>query len=287
MGTVKLPPAIEEQIQDMPMLNEVAHKLLTIVGDERHSVKQLVEVIEQDVYIASRLLRIANSAAYNRGHEINSIQRAVLHLGESLVVGVAVGASTGELLTKPLVGYEGPEGALWKHCLQVAFASRALAIKNGKVEPDRAYTAGLLMDMGMAVMSDHIAKYADAIIQKIDTGETGMDFSNYERELIGVNHAEIGAELAERWNLPDELVAGIRYHHAPSTGPAEHRPMLYTLHIADMVTRMAGFGVGSESLSYSLDKGYKEYFRVDSTFLSELMLEVMEQFDRVERSLFS
>lgn len=287
MGPVNLPHEIEEQLQGMPMLSEVAHKLLTLVGDEDHSVKEVAALIEQDVYLAARLLRIANSAAFSRGQKIESIQRAVIHLGETLVVSIAVGASTGELLTKPLVGYEGPEGALWKHCLQVAFAARALAIMHGKVEPDRAYTAGLLMDMGMAVMSDHIAKYSDAIIKKIDEAETGMDFANYEREMIGVNHAEVGAELAQRWNLPDELVAGIRFHHAPSTGPAEHRPMLYTLHIADMVTRMAGFGVGSESLSYSLDKGYREYFKIDSKDLSKLMLEVVEQFDRVERSLFS
>jgi putative nucleotidyltransferase with HDIG domain len=287
MGTVNLPPAIEKHLQDMPMLSEVAHRLLMIISDERHSVRQLSEVIEQDVYIASRILRIANSVEFNRGHEISSIQRAVVHLGESLVFGIAMGASTGELLNKPLVGYDGPEGAMWKHCLQVAFAARSLAKRNKSVEPDQAYTAGLLMDFGMTVMSEHLAEYTDSIIQRIDAEDEQMDFADYEREVIGVDHAQVGAEMAARWNLPEALVAGIRDHHRPTDAPAKHRPLVYTLHIADLIARMAGFGVGSESLSYTLDKGYLDYYHLDSRSISELMLEVLEEYSKVERSLFS
>lgn len=269
------------------MLNEVANRLLTILGDERHTVRNVVEVIETDVYMSSRLMRIANSAAFSRGHEITSIQRAVVHVGESLVLGIAIGASTGELLTQPLAGYDGPEGAMWKHSLQVAFAARELALRSGgRVQPEHAYTAGLLMDIGMTVMSEHMAAHSENIIRRIDSGEEA-DFTEFEREAVGVDHAEVGSELAKRWNLPESLVVGIRDHHHPSKAPVQHRPLVYTLHIADMLARLAGFGVGSESLSYTLDAGYEEYYKISSRDLSELILVVLEEYSKVEQSLFS
>jgi len=284
---MNLPPAIEAQIRDIPMISEVATKLLNIVANPKHSVKNVVTVIEQDVYLTARIIRVANSAAFNRGNEITSIQRAVLHLGESFVTGIAIKTSTGEMLTGELEGYDSPEGELWRHCLQAAFAAREVAkLSKGRVMPDQAYTAGLLMDVGMAIMSGHISKHSVEIIRRLDSGEHA-DFTEMERDTIGVDHAQVGWELAAHWTLPESLAIGIRDHHHPSRAPEEYRPLVYALHIADLIARMAGFGVGSEALQYSLDEGYLAYYRLDSKNISELMLVVMDEFSKVERSLFS
>lgn len=286
MGIMRLPKEIKKDVADVPMISEVAQKLLAIIGDKEHSSQDVVRIIEKDVYLASRILRISNSALYSRGQKINSIQRAVMHLGETVIIGIAIGASTGDMLTNPLVGYEGPEGSLWTHCLLAALAAREIAkFTDGKVGSDEAYTAALLMDVGMAVLSRHLGDKIDDVIKKVDS-KTVADFLEAERDEIGVDHAVVGSEVAEKWNLPEVLTVAIRDHHRPKEAPEEYRPLVYTVHVADIVARIAGFGVGVEALSYSLDDGYQEYISLDKKKLEELILLVAEEYSKIKEFIF-
>ncbi len=287
MGPVSIPPNIADEIKDLPMISEVASKLLQLNADEDHSVRDVVRVVETDVYLTSRILRVANSAAFARGKEITSIQRAIMHLGEPLIVSIAIGASTGDLMTKPVVGYEKPEGALWRHCLQEAIAAREVAsYAIGDVSREQAYTAGLLLDVGMAVLSNYIEGDVQKLIKQVDERQTA-DFIEAEQESTGTDHAEVGAHLIEQWGLPRSLSETIRYHHRPGKSSPEVAPLVYTVHVSDIIARMAGFGEGVESLSYTLDEGYRDYVRLDRKKLEELILVVTNEFAKIEEFILS
>lgn len=280
-----LPEPIRKSLQDLPMLSEVAAKLLAISQDKDHSAREILDWVEKDVYLSSRVMRVANSAYYSRGQEITSLQRAVMHLGESLVISIALQSSMGEMLSQPLAGYESAEGALWAHCLQVALASREVArLTKGKVDINMAYTAGLLVDVGMAVMSPHMEKDIARWTKLFDEGEV-RSFVEAERESTGTDHAQISGEMARNWNLPDVLVATIRHHHRPSQAPEEFRSLVYTVHLGDMIARMAGFGVGAEALSYPLDEGYVDYISMSRREMEEVMLHVVQAFSAIEQSM--
>jgi HD-like signal output (HDOD) protein len=284
---VNLTPQLEQQLREIPMISEVATKLLNLTSDPGHSIREAVEIIETDVYLAARVLRVANSVAYSRGAEISTIQRAVMHLGETMVIGIAVGASTGQMLTRPLAGYDSPEGALWAHCLQDAIAAREVAkLSDGKVIPDHAYTAGLMLDIGMAVLSDFIAEDLDDLLENLDRGEA-LDFADAERSVTGIDHTVLGELLGRKWNLPDPLLAAIRYHHNPSEAPSEYRPLAYTVHVADLIIRSAGFGVGADALSYRIDEGYREYIALDRKRFEELLLLVMQEYTKIRQSFLA
>ena len=100
---------------------------------------------------------MANSAAYCRGQPVTTISRAVLLMGEMMVVGVAICVSTSIIFQRPLDGYESPEGELWEHSLRSAIACRELAkFTKGKVNPGLAFTAGLLHDIGKSIISEFL-----------------------------------------------------------------------------------------------------------------------------------
>jgi HD-like signal output (HDOD) protein len=287
MGDIKLPKEIQDQIRNMPMLSEVAHRLLILTSDPTHSIGDVLKVIENDVYLTARVIRISNSAVYSRGTEIKSIQRAVMHLGERFVVSVAVSACTGELMTKPLKGYEGPEGSLWAHSLKVAIAAREIAkFTFDNLSPDQAYTAGLLMDIGMSVLSDHLLEDPAKLIKLVDENKAS-DFIEAERLSSGADHTSIGFEVAEKWNLPDSLSAAINNHHRPGEAPEQFRSLAYTVHLADLIARMSGSGIGIEALAHKLDSNYEKYIKLSKKTIESLIIVVMEEFALIEKSILS
>lgn len=270
------------------MISEVAQKLLMVTADPNHSLRDIVKIVENDVYVTARLLRVANSAYFSRGHEINTVQRAVMHLGETIVSSIALGASTGDMLTRPLQGYDSEEGGLWAHSLVAAIAARkvALLIDHKSVAPDQAYTAAMLMDIGMSILSDHLAGEMDTLVESIDS-QTASDFLDAEKGTAGANHADVGTEMARIWNLPPSIASTIEYHHHPSSAPEEIRPMIYTVHVADMIARMAGYGIGVETLSYTMDEGYRAYVPLDKARIEALMLDVVDEFSKIEKFIIA
>lgn len=285
---MKLPQAIEEQIRDIPMISEVAQKLIALNADPNHSLRDVVKIVENDVYVTARLLRIANSAMYSRGHEITTVQRAVMHLGETMVSSVALNTSTGELLTKPLSGYDSAEGSLWAHCLVAAIAARKVALltSDKRYSPDQAYTSAMLMDIGMVVLSDHLSPDTRSMVEKVDSREA-EDFLDAEEDTTGTNHAEVGKALAAHWNLPAPLAAAIEHHHHPATAPEEYKPLVYAVHVADIISRMAGYGIGVETFAYTMDEGYRSYVPLDPRRIEALMVDVLEEFGKIEQFILA
>ncbi len=285
MGTVNLPPDIAREIEALPMLSEVASRLLMLAADEDHDLRQVAKVIETDVYLSANVLKLANSAAFSRGHQIETVNRAVLQIGEGLVLSLAIGMSTGELLKRPMAGYAQHEGTLWKFSLQEAIAAREVA-RHAKsdLRPDLAYTAGLLFNIGMVVMSDPLEKDSKRIVDVLDDPEHG-DFIELEREITGTDRDEVGAHIAGQWRLPDSIITAIRFAHKPSAAPAELAPLVYAVHVGDLLARTIGYGSGIDALCYTLDEGYSEHFNLDRAGLEHLILDIVDEFHKIEQSV--
>ena len=276
---------IIRDVKMIPPMSRTASELLNVTMDESHTVDDIVKVVASDPMLAGQLLKIANSAAYARRTVVDSIATAVSYLGNKLVVGIALGASCACIYESELEGYESSEGDLWLHSLRTAIASKEFAKYTAKnVDTNVAYTAGLLHDIGKAILSAYLMDKLDEV-REIFASSVPADFLQVEKQLVGVNHCEIGEILGKHWNLPDTIKYVIRYHHHPHLAPADYRAICYTIHLADTVAMMAGNGTGVDSLHYSLDTSYDQYVHIDRNELDRMLLMLGLEFGKTASAL--
>lgn len=276
---------IIQEVKMIPPMSKTATELLNITMDESHTIDDIVRVVASDPMLTGQLLKIANSAAYARRNAVDSIATAVSYLGNKLVVGIALGASCACIYEAKLEGYESEDGDLWLHSLRTAIASKEFAkYTNKAVDANVAYTAGLLHDIGKAILSVYLADKITEI-REIFASSVPKDFLEVERKLAGVDHCILGEILGRHWNLPDTIKDVIRHHHHPAGAPKEHQAICYTVHLADTVAMMAGNGTGVDTLHYSLDNSYDKYVKIDRNELDRMLLMLGLEFGKTASAL--
>ncbi len=276
---------IIRDVKTIPPMSKTANELLAVTMDESHTLEDIVQVVASDPMLAGQLLKIANSAAYARRTAVDSIATAISYLGNKLVVGIALGASCACIYETELKGYESSEGDLWEHSLRTAIASKEFAkFTRNKLDSNVAYTAGLLHDIGKAILSAYLADKIDEV-REIFASSVPNDFLEVEKSLVGVNHCEIGDMLGLHWNLPDKIRSVIKYHHHPHNAPTEFKPICYTVHLADTVAMMAGNGTGVDTLHYSLDNTYEEYVSLERNELDRMLLMLGLEFGKTSSAI--
>jgi putative nucleotidyltransferase with HDIG domain len=278
---------ITDKVARMPALSPNAARLIELMGNGDRSSRDLLSLVKGDALLTGHILNVANSAAYSRGAPVASIARALSVLGEKMVLGIALGASAPGVFAGPLTGYEGERGDLWRHGLAVAVASRVIAkYARAKVDGEVAYTAGLLHDIGKAILSEFLKGTAPSFVATIDSRRAGS-YLEAERGELGVDHCEAGKSLAKRWNLPAPLAGAISCHHSPSTAPPGLGPLVYVVHAADIIAMMSGTGTGADAMLYRLDGHWEEYIDLSPRTLEEIAFAVILEHERIEAILAS
>lgn len=279
------PEELQKIVKSVPMLSPSASQLLQVSSQADHDLVDIIDLVRTDAKLTARVLKIVNSAAFALVNTVTSIDRAISYLGERIIVGIAVGDSAGKLFGKELSGYEAAGGDLWKHDLRTAIASREVVSQSGvDISPELAFTAGLLHDIGKALISDYLQGSVVDAVEMIST-EEGLDYLDAEEKLVGFDHTRAGYELAKAWQLPDELAEVILYHHDPAKASEEFKPLVYAVHLGDNIAMMGGFGTGSDSMRYKLDQQYTKYIKIGPKTLATIMLNVDIEFEKLEDSL--
>ena len=198
------------------------------------------------------MLRLANSAYFGLSRRIGSSREAIAILGLKRVYDVATMAAMQRLLPKQIPGYELSSQAFWRHSVAVASFADNLSRAAGIATPATVFTAGLMHDIGKLILGEFLALHATPILEKL-RGE-GKTLVGAEREILGVDHTEVGAALATQWKLPDQVVAVIRWHHRPDDVPADvPRDCVDLTHIADALAHAFGYGADIGELHRALD----------------------------------
>jgi putative nucleotidyltransferase with HDIG domain len=277
--------AVKKAIAQLPLFSPSALQVLQIMADPEHDLDDVVQIVKCDSALTVRVLKAVNSPVYGLISEVTSIDRALSYLGERTVVSIVVEQNAGDLLRKPLEGYEARQGDLWRHDLFTAIASREVAKHaRGDFDMDLAFTAGLLHDIGKSIFSSFWKGPSKEALDRIDQGEA-RDYLAAEQHLAGLDHTQVGFEMARHWQLPVALQAAIRHHHEPAGAPEELRPLVYAVHLGDIISMMAGCVTGSDGMQYHLDTGYAEYFDISPTALARIVLQAEDEFRKAEASL--
>lgn len=209
-------------------------------------VDQVVDMVEHDPAVVSRLLRVVNSAYFGQRGTIQSVQRAVVIMGPPAVVGMVMSMGLMEVQAVLDDKTTAPFLNLVRHSIATAYLGKGLLLKGEKPEfYEQAFTAGLLHDFGKVVLLYTYPVKAGILYalppQEVDSPD---DMLRIEKARLGHDHVEAGAYFTDHHNLPEGLATTISYHHRSDRGAGmdrEHRHVLYTVTAANRATSALGY----------------------------------------------
>ncbi|MFZ4478423.1 MAG: HDOD domain-containing protein [Rhodoferax sp.] len=225
-------------IDSMPTFPKSAQRVLELTRNLECSSKDLVQVIEKDPVLTVKVLRVVNAAYYSLPRPITSVNHAVVYLGFNTIKNLALGiAALGFMPAREPGGFDGKQCLL--HSLSTAGIARELALRVDGADPMDCFVAGLLHDFGKLVLAQFMpAQFEQAL--RLSQGK-GQSLHLALREVLGADHAEIGAMLVEKWRFPSDLVETIRRQHGPDL---EDTPMIACVFAANQISKKLQFGFG-------------------------------------------
>lgn len=233
-------PAIDELVagvNSLVTLPDVFIRINRLVENPGSSVDDIAKAINIDPSFTARLLRVANSSFYGFPASIDTVNRAVSIIGTSQIRNLALSASIArsfERLPNSLVSMSN----FWMHSLYCALAARRLARLAGRCDADAVFTAGLLHDIGELVIFNRIPDEARMALLLVQDSAEEMTIPQAEQQVMGFDHAAVGAELARHWKLPAMLEECIAFHHEVAS--AKRYPRENALvHIANILALLA------------------------------------------------
>lgn len=264
---------IVNKVDDMKALPEIINKLIALTDDPDSTVQDMEKVILQDQVLTTKILRLANSAYYGYARKISTVSQATILLGFQAIKGIALASTVRTYLMDELRGYSLDKNELWSQSQTCAIISRFIAKSIKYSNPEEAYIAGLLRDIGKTVLNQHMEKEYMEVLSKME--ENKISFLDAEKEVLGFGHTEIGEKIAEKWDFPKALVEAICYHHTPEL--ANINPLLVSIvHVADAITMMMGIGLGLDGLSYSLSSVAIDNLSLDETQFQTIISQVAD-----------
>ena len=215
------PSAIhEEQVRrilsvtgDLPPVPYVAAQITELVECEEPSVRDLQRVISTDPALAERILQMANSVFYSFDRKVTTLAQAIDVLGFRAVQSMAIAASARSLFVRTGAEFGLKEKLLWEHSVGVATGCRQIARTVGFESEETAFIAGLLHDVGKAVLNQVIPKKYGRIVEQVHDDD--RPFADVEQEALGFDHSHIGALIAQKWSFDGSMVETIAHHHRP------------------------------------------------------------------------
>ncbi len=267
------PELLATRIASLPALPSVATSLLRGFDEPDADLAELARQIAADQALAARALRISNSPFYGQRGRIDSIREAVVVLGFRAVRSMVVSAAVVRSLSAvgALQDFDGR--AFWRHGVGSAVAARQLALLCGH-NPESAFTAGLLHDVGQLVLAVTCPQHCAAV--QAWRSAHGDAQTAAEQHVLGLTHAEAGAMLAAHWGLPARICAAIALHH--SSLAAAH-PLAALVHVGDVLAHGLGLASGEDEAVPPLDDAVWDALALDSAQLSGTLGRIETEFE--------
>lgn len=258
----------------LPSLPGVALKMLELTRDPNVRLPAIAKTIENDPALVSRVLRTVNSSYYALARPCPTIGKALGLLGLNTVKSLVLGFSLVDSAKKVETNAGFDLTAYWRRSIFGAAGGRLFAITAGCCDSDEAFLGGLIQDIGMlascAALGEEYAKVAAR------AGQDHGGLVEMERKAFGFDHGRVGAELAEKWRLPPQLVECIGKHHEPEKAKPEWAGLVRAVCLGgSAATVMSGNDPGPK-LSILLAQA-QEWFGWDRAKVEELLEQVAEK----------
>lgn len=260
-------------IDELPQFPDNITQINRLLNDPDSKMSDIAMHISNDVTLTGELLKLVNSAAFALASPCRSISDAVKLVGLRGIRNLLYSIGSMQNL---MVVADKDKKEMWTHAYRVAFYSYNLARNFCSGPADRnviedSYVCGLLHDMGKIIFE---TAHPD-LIEKVHAvcEKKGISADLFEKLVAGVNHGEIGALIAEKWNFPDVIVNVIRYHHAPEEAPKEMYKVTSLVYLADMMAHYTDKTVDY----YQFDPEILAMFKITSEDQVKKIVERMEK----------
>lgn len=262
---------IVDEIDELPQFPDNIVYLQKLINDPTSELTDIARQISTDPALTADLLKLVNSAQFMLPKRVDNIVEAVKLVGLRGIKNLLYSYGTSKIL-------DINQKWLWDHSYKTAFYAYNLAknFKKKKDILDDVYVGGILHDMGKIIFADVHPELLEKITAFCASKGIGKDFM--EALSAGLNHAEIGGMIAEKWNFPTSLIEAIRYHHEPTECSAEYADVVYTVYLANSLCNiedgqlfyeqlsepvLKSFGITSESQLKLIDERLSQAFKAD------------------------
>jgi putative nucleotidyltransferase with HDIG domain len=226
------PEKIRQTAASIKPIPQMALKILRMIDEDLYEIDEFIEEIRKDQVISARTLELCNSAMFSTRKQIESLDHAVIMLGQKWLLKLVVSDAINHFFNQCGMGYSLCKGGIYHHAIGTAILAEKLADYSGVATPSAAYTAGLLHDIGKVALDQHVSDAFPLFYRQLNDEKRNL--LEIEQEVFRTDHTRIGGDLADQWNLPESLADAIRYHHTPETAD-RNTVLVHLVYLADLV----------------------------------------------------
>lgn len=240
-----------QTLKSLPALPTTIVRLIRSLTGGTSGATDLEKIIKTDEALSAAVLKIANSAAHGATGRVFTLQESIARLGSRALHRIAVSQRCGAYLGQAQSGLN-LTGEHWTFALGGGLAAEAIANTTRKAEAGVCFVAGLLRDIGTLAIEKLLGP--EELKRALESRIAGQDAQAAERRAFGIDHAQVGAQLARQWGLPDEIANAICGHHNPVERPEFDHPITHVVHCGDLVAVWMGLDGGDEAYLWSYPK---------------------------------
>jgi len=233
---------INRFIKRMPSLSTTVGKVMEICSRMDASPNELNKVISLDPVLTGQVLKLINSAYYSLMNKVTSLTRAITMLGMNTVKNMALSTAIIRSVSGAKKSRALPTKKFWAHSISTGVCAKLLAKANDVpvFECEEYFVAGLLHDLGKIPFGD---EYIAVLLQ---AQQDNQPLIEVERELMGIDHQEVGRLIAEKWKLNEAMTCAICFHHNVEEAPEEHRVLAAYVGLANMYANILDLGYAGD-----------------------------------------
>ncbi len=234
--------ALIDEVNDLLSLPDAAIRLNSLLAEPDATTAQIAEVVGLDAALAARVLRAVNSAYFGLRSRVDTISKAITMIGTSELHSLVLATSAAQAfknISCKLIDME----SFWQHSVRAALAARGFSETAMSRHRERIFLAALMHDIGKLVLYHQLPAESTRILEAV---QAGRPQEATELEVLGYTHADVGAALLERWNLPASLVVPVRYHHRYAEAPEFARESAL-IHLGSQVAHLMDKERGEEA----------------------------------------
>ncbi|MCC5813981.1 MAG: HDOD domain-containing protein [Leptospira sp.] len=266
----KIKSKILNEMEGLPPLPQSLTKIINLCNNPDSDLNMIAHEIEKNPALAADILKLSNSAGFMSRQRVNTILQAVKVVGLKNIRNILY--VTG--VRKVMDGQYGKIQDVWDHSNRTSFYARYIANESGKVKyADIVAIGGLLHDLGKLLL----LSIEKGLFEKLVAYQKGKDMNNstlLEEISLGTSHAALGAQLAKKWDFPEDLITVIDYHHKPFVTPEPFKEIVEIVYLANMMSDVC--------------ESKRGYFTIDPGILNKLtgindQIKFQEYLTRVEK----
>jgi len=272
-----------QKIALLPSIPIILQKIIETSSNPTASAHDLQETIIKDQSISAAILKLANSAYYGYVRGVDDVERAVIIIGFNTAVSVAISVSVLKSISDKMESQEFSKEDFWIHTIASGEAAKILAIQMDYEFVSRAYIVGLIHDIGKVVLSFiDPAEFDDAVFE---ARAVGKPLYECETQIFNFNHQDAGQWLGEKWQLPENIIAGIQYHHKIDSCPDNFITEALIAHAANHIAKSVKFGNSGDEMIHDLHPFVEKKLKLNSKKIEAAKEELQKSREEIDNFL--